>query len=248
MKRTCILVLAVLIIVCMFFAVKTAYAGGGNVGGATEATQVLNHAELMRQVTQLETQIRNMVYNTNRLQNQVFLPVSQIYLDIMNIMNSTRGLAFHVANYADELRNSFPSFANAQDILRQGGLGTHQEQLRNIVYTQRETVISSLEALGLSGAQIESDAQILGNLQDIASTAEGRNQILQAANQFAAMQTAQIMEIRQALITYATMMGVIQESERAQSDANQANWERMTENPMPSRLSRPFASEQGIIW
>ena len=242
MKRICV---AVLMVIYVVGTIGFAFAGGGGMsGGALESTQQLNKAELIKQVeqaiktvnnqiTQITNQItmiQDMVHNTLSFPNQLFAPIANIYSQVQDVMNNSMGVVYTLQNFDQELKNTFKSYGDLQTHFQGRGARAFGAELNDITFSQRETIRSTIEALGLSGKEIETDADFLRQLQQAASSADGRNQILDVANQFAAFQADQAMKIRQALINFTVMVSTTMEAEQAQSDVEKVMEERMMQN------------------
>ena len=232
-----------IIAVCLLFciAVNAAYAGGGATGGATEATQLINKAELVKQVSQLAEQIQNqikmiqdLIHNTLTIPDQLFRDVQGIYSKIKGIIDNTKGLAYNLANLDEELKNRFKSYSDMESLTRVSDLSS---ELRNIVDTQMETVRSTMEAIGVSFEQlINDDASALKELQNKASSATGRNELIQATNQLLGFLAEDAMKLRQLQMMQAQMAGTALEAERATDDISnkriEAFFQRGNEYPV----------------
>ena len=128
-----------LCLICCFFA-NAAYAGGGLTGVATEVTQLLNNSELVAQVAQLAEQIQNqitmiqdLIYNTLTIPDQLFRDVKQIYSKVKGIIDTTKGLAYNLANLDEELTRRFKSYADLSNISQ---ISDFSSEYRNIADTQ----------------------------------------------------------------------------------------------------------------
>ena len=224
-----------IIVLCLLFcfAANPAHSGGGgggNPGGATEATQLLNNAELIKQVSQLSEQIRNqtqqiqneirmvqdMVNNSSSMSNLLFRDVQGIYSRIKGVIDSTRGIAYNLANVDEEMKRRFRSYSDMSSISRVSDLSS---EYRNIVNTQTETVRNTMRAIGVSYQElITDDASTLRELQSKARTASGRNQMIQATNQLLGFLAEDSMKLRQLQMIQAQMTGTTFEAERARED------------------------------
>ena len=130
--------------VLLCFIAHAASAGGGLTGGATEVTQLMNNSELVAQVAQLAEQIQNqitmiqdLVYNTLTIPDQLFRDVKQIYGKVKGIIDTTKGLAYNLANMDEELKRRFKSYADLGSLSR---VEDFSSTYREIVGTQMETV------------------------------------------------------------------------------------------------------------
>ena len=217
---------------------SSVYAGGGGLGGgSTEFTQILNNAELITQVDQLLEQIRkmeeqitnqllmidDMVHNTLRLPQQLFGNVTQIYSRIKGIMNKTKGIAYSMANLDEEMKKKFNNYANMSNL---STAVDFQKEHRKIIDTQMETARTTMEALGVSWEQLEKDdTEALRKLQQIAQTADGRNQLAHSTNQLLGFLGEDSIKLRQLIMMQTQMTTVALEAERAEKDAAQKRHE-----------------------
>ena len=73
------------------FTVTTVHAGGPG-GGATEFTQLLNNAELLKQVSQLSQQIQNQITMIQDLKHNTLMMPDQLFRDVRSIYTSISGI------------------------------------------------------------------------------------------------------------------------------------------------------------
>lgn len=235
-----------IVIVKLISSSSVVMAGGGGVtGGAREITQLLNHSELVTQIGKLSEQINNqitmiakeveqiinqitmiqdMIFNTLSLPQQLFGNVTQIYSKIKGIMDKTKGIAYTMMNFDEEMKNRFKSYSSMSSIQTTKDF---QKEYRQIIETQMETTRTTLEAIGVAWDQLENDdTKTLKQLQDIAKSAEGRNQIAQSTNQLLSFLGEESLKLRQLVMIQAQMTGVALEAERAEKDAGQKLHER----------------------
>jgi len=214
-----------IIALCLLFCFLTnaVYAGGGITGGAREITQLMNNAELVKQVSQLAEQIHNqitmiqdMIYNTLTIPDQLFRDVRGVYSKIKGIIDRTRGLAYNLANMDEELKRRFKSYSDIGYLSR---VSDFSSEYRSIMDTQMETVRNTMEALGVAFEElINDDASALAVLQSKARSAKGRNELIQATNQLLGFLAEDAMKLRQLQMMQAQMAGTAYEAERARTD------------------------------
>ena len=208
------------------FTANAALAGGGLTGGATEFTQIANNAELIEQVAQLAEQIQNqitmiqdMIYNTLTIPDQLFRNIKSIvgvYSKVKGIIDKTKGLAYSLANMDEELKRRFKSYGDLSSLSR---VEDFSSTYREIVDTRMETVRNTMEAIGVAFDELtHDDASALEEIQKKASTAKGRNELIQATNQILGFLAEDAMKLRQLQMMQAQMAGTAYEAERAQSD------------------------------
>ncbi|MDR1508703.1 MAG: P-type conjugative transfer protein TrbJ [Synergistaceae bacterium] len=227
---------------CVLFCLtaNTALAGGGLTGGATEMTQLANNAELIEQVAQLAEQIQNqitmiqdLIYNTLTIPDQLFRDVKGIYSKVKGIIDQTKGLAYNLSNLDEELKRRFKSYGDMSALSR---VSDFSSEYRNIVGSQMETVRSTMEAIGVSMEElVTDDASALEELQNKASSAKGRNELIQATNQLLGFLAEDAMKLRHLQMMQAQMAGTAYEAERARGDLSdrriEAFFKRGNETP-----------------
>jgi P-type conjugative transfer protein TrbJ len=201
---------------------NAASAGGASVG-STEITQLANNAELVEQVAQLAEQIQNqitmiqdMIFNTLTMPDQLFRDIKGIYSKVKGIIDKTNGIAYNLSNMDEELKRRFRSYTDLSGLTR---INDFSAEYKNIVDTQMETVRSTMEAIGVSMEElVTDDASALKELQSKASSAKGRNELIQATNQLLGFMAEDAMKLRQLQMMQAQTAGTAYEAERARDD------------------------------
>lgn len=225
-----------------------AFAGGGGLGGgALESTQMMNNAELATQVGQLAEQISNqirmiedLIYNTLTIPDQLFGDVRQIYSGVKNVLNNTKGIAYTLSNFDEELKRRWKSYSDMSDFSE---VKDFTEEYRNIVDSQMETVRTTLEAVNVSWEQMEQDdARALEEIQKKASTAKGRNELIQATNQLLGYMNEEALRLRQLQMLQAQQTGAAFEAERAREDLSKKRLEGFFESPAEEPVNIPSGS------
>jgi P-type conjugative transfer protein TrbJ len=230
---------AICAVLCL--AAAPTHAGGGLGGGATEMTQLENNAELVEQVRQLAEQIQNqitmiqdMIYNTLTIPDQLFGDVKQIYTKVKGIIDATKGIAYNLSNLDEELKRRFKIYTDLSGMTK---ISDFSSEYKNIVTAQMETVRSTMEAIGVSMEQlVTDDASALEEIQKKASTAKGRNELIQATNQLLGFLAEDAMKLRHLQMMQAQMAGTAYEAERARDDLSkrriEAFFKRGDETPV----------------
>ena len=208
---------------CFFANAAHAGGGGGLTGGATEMTQMANNSELAAQVGQLAEQINNqikmindMITNTLTMPDQLFRDVKQVYGSVKNIIGKTQGIAYNLSNIDDELKRRFKDYSDLSKLVT---VESFSAEYRNVVETQTNTVRTTMEAIGVSFEElVKDDTAALKELQKKASSAQGRNELIQGTNQLLGFLAEDAMKLRQLQMMQAQMAGTAYEAERTRSD------------------------------
>jgi len=202
-----ILVLAVFYISALW--VGTAKAGGGLSGGATEFTQIANNAELITQVSQLAEQInqqiqmvRDMIHNTLNLPRKLMGNVTGMIGTVMNAYNQVQGILNRLSNIDEEFYNTF--YSTVSDLSNPAGwVKNYSAEFFRLSEGMEKEAKRTVENLKISADDITDSGEMLEKLADSANSADGRNAILQASNEFLGFIGGELVKTR-ALFTEQT--------------------------------------------
>jgi P-type conjugative transfer protein TrbJ len=214
--------------------VKSVNAGGGLSGGATEATQLSNHAELITQVSQLAeslqheiTMIMDMVQNTLALPQRLVGQVTRMIQGVMNTYNKVQGILGRLSNIDDEFRNKFFS------ALKSGNTGEASMWVKNYAKEYfalseaiEEEAKKTLESLQVSADDITDSSKLLERLSSNAGSATGRNSILQAGNELLGFMGGELLKTRTLLVEQTKTYLDYAERQRSKEDAAADVWRR----------------------
>ena len=167
--------------------------------GATEVTQLLNHAELVsqyiRQGLQLEQAIQqtaDMIENSKMFASLVFGPVLSDINALSNIVQGGQALAYSLANLDAQFQSRFRGYSYSPR--------SYYTDYRNWSQTSLDTTRSTLRAAGLQSQQLQSEQSIMGAVRQMASSTAGRLKALQVANEIAEQQVQQLMKLRELML------------------------------------------------
>ncbi|MBS7707938.1 P-type conjugative transfer protein TrbJ [Chelatococcus asaccharovorans] len=235
------------------FMTRSAFAGGGLTGGATEYTQMLNNGELISlvgksaeqvnnqitQITQLAEQIQNQLkIYTNMLQNTAQLPShiwGQIQSDLnqlRNIVSQGQGIAFSMGNIDDVLKQRFQSYSDFKTSLPNNASFSSTYQTWSS--TNRDTISGTLRAAGLTADQFSSEESTMSQLRSQSESADGQMKALQVGHQIAAQEVAQMQKLRGLVSQQMTMMATWYQSEQSEKDLSQARRQEFFNSTAPS--------------
>ena len=230
-----------------------AFAAAELTGAATEFTQLLNNGELVSlvgqsgeqitnqvtQISQLAQQIenqleiyRNMLQNTAQLPEHTWGQVEQDLSQLQSIVKQGQGIAFSGGNIDDVLRQRFQSFADFQS-----GLPDNQSfssMYQDWSSTNRDTVLGTLKAAGLTAGQFSDEQSTMAQLQNMSESADGQLKALQVGHEIAAQQVAQMQKLRGLVAQQTTMMGTWYSSQQAEQDLSEARRQQFFKATTPS--------------
>jgi P-type conjugative transfer protein TrbJ len=224
-----------------------ANAGGGLTGGSTEFTQIANNTELATQVSQLAEQInqqiqmvQDMIHNTLNLPNKLLGNVGMMINTTMNAYNRVQGLLNRLSNIDEEFYNKF--YSTVSDLTNPSGwVKNYSGEYFKLSEGMEKEAKKTVESLKISADDITDSGEMLEKLADNAGTADGRNAIMQASNEFLGFIGGELVKTR-ALLTEQTKSYLdYAERQRTIQDAAAGVLKRDIENwPAPEKKNVEF--------
>lgn len=169
-------------------------------------TQIVEYAkqaaQYATQLQQYQTQLQqyqNMVTNTVGLPMQAWNTVQYDIMQVRNISNAASLLSGNSGTLIQRLQSAQGYTGQLSNLANMPSQFTNwQQTIGNNLNTMGRT-------LGLQDTQRASDAQLIATLQGHSQTAAGQMQALQAANELAGANAAQLLQIRAQLAATAQM-------------------------------------------
>ena len=224
-------------------------AGGGLSGGATEMTQIANNAELITQVGQLAESLQHeiqmimdMIQNTLALPQKLIGQVTGAIKSVMNVYNKVQGILGKLSNIDEEFRNKFFSAIKSGNV---GGASAWVKNYAKEYFTLAEGIEreakQTLENLKVSADDITDSSKILEELASNASSATGRNSILQAGNELLSFVGGELVKTRTLLTEQTKTYLDYAERQRSIEDAAADVWRQDME-----KWKTP--SHSSVVW
>lgn len=183
-------------------------------------------AQLAKQAQQIATQLdqyrTELMQYSNMIQNTVGLPMQMwgtVQSDIMQVRSLSNAASLLSGN-AGSMIGRLNSAAGYADRLAM--LGSMPGQFVTWQRTIGNNLSTMGRVLGLQQDQANSDAALLKRLQDAAGSATGQMQAIEAGNQLAGANAAQLYQIHQTLMATAQMEAnrmAVEADRRASEDA-----------------------------
>jgi P-type conjugative transfer protein TrbJ len=221
---------AVVLSVSIFCA--AAYAGGGTAGGAREITQQLNHAELVTQIGQMAEQlnqqirmVQDMAQNTMSLPNQLLGDVMGVVAAAMNAYNQTQGILARLSHIDEEFYRSFYTAQNSAAWAK-----NYSDAYFALSKKLDEEAEKRVESLKISAGDITDSGKMLERLAENAESADGRNAIIQASNEFLGFMGGELVKVRTLLTEQTKSYLDYAERRRTLEDAAAETMKRDIEN------------------
>ena len=173
---------------------------------STTWTQLLQYAKeaqsLATQLQQYQTQLEqyaNMVTNTVALPQEIWGTVQSDIMQIQALSNAASLLSGNSGSMISRLQSA-SAYANQVASLGNiaGQVSTWQQTIGNNLSTMGRT-------LGLQQSQQQNQAAIIQALQQHSQSAQGQMQAIQAGNELAGANAAQLAQIQSTLMTTAQM-------------------------------------------
>jgi P-type conjugative transfer protein TrbJ len=157
----------------------------------TALKQVAAYAQQVQQYQLQLAQYANQVKNT-------VAPVAQVWQAAQGTMNSVMGTVNMFQGGQSQLQGYLNQFQNVNYWLSAGPNSYTYQTAGSIAQKQANDAL--VKGIAAQQAQIQKDAATLQQLQSQASTADGQMKALYAANQLAALQQEQLLQIRELLL------------------------------------------------
>ena len=190
---------------------------------STTWTQLLQYAKeaqsLVTQLQQYQTQLQqyaNMITNTVTLPQEVWGTVQSDIMRVQSLSNAASLLSGNAGSIVTRLQSASAyadQAASLGDVA--GQFTTWQQTIGNNLNTLGQT-------LGLQQSQQQNNASILQALQQHSQSAQGQMQAIQAGNELAGANAAQLAQIQATLVNTAQMQATgmaVQEDRQASEDA-----------------------------
>jgi P-type conjugative transfer protein TrbJ len=190
---------------------------------STTWTQLLQYAKeaqsMATQLQQYQTQLQqyaNMITNTVALPQQIWGTVQSDIMQVQALSNAASLLSGNSGSMISRLQSA-SAYANQASSLGNvaGQFSTWQQTIGNNLSTMGRT-------LGLQQSQQQSQAATLQSLQQHAQSAQGQMQAIQAGNELAGANAAQLAQIQASLTATAQMQAsntAVAADRRATEDA-----------------------------
>ena len=202
---------------------------------STMWTQLLEYAkqaqQLETQLQQYETQLQqyaNMVTNTVALPQQIWGTVQSDITQVRNLSNAASLLSGNAGSIVTRLQSASGYASQAANLGNIAGqFTTWQQTIGNNVNTLGRT-------LGLQQNQQASNATLLTTLESHSQSAQGQMQAIQAGNELAHANAAQLQQIQATLTATAQMQATgmaVDADRRASEDAALLQWSTPVQIP-----------------
>jgi P-type conjugative transfer protein TrbJ len=225
-------------------------AGGGLSGGATEITQLANNAELITQVGQLAESLQHeiqmimdMIQNTLALPQKLIGQVTGAIKNVMNIYNKVQGILGKLSNIDEEFRNKFFSTLKSGNASGASAwVKDYAKEYFNLAEAIEREAKQTLENLKVSADDITDSSKLLEDLSSNASSATGRNSILQAGNELLSFMGGELVKTRTLMLEQTKTYLDYAERQRSKEDAAADVWRKDLEKwKAPSHSSVEWA-------
>lgn len=191
---------------------------GGVFLGATEITQLLNHAELINSYLQAiqayQTQLnqwQNEIKQAALLPQQTFSQVESNLVGLQGVVQGGNALSYAMANLDSQFTSRFSSLGY------QPGT-SYAQRYATWSKTAMDTTQKTLDAAGYQNTSVSSQAALLQRLQQDAQSADGQQKAIQVGNEIAAEQANQLLQLRELMMADIQSKAAFQAKQLAQED------------------------------
>jgi len=229
---------AIIIMLLPLYQIQTAQAAAvvcSNCG--TEWTQLVTKYKMIEQVNlsaeQLRVQIKNYedrVKQGRQLSQQVWGQARRDIAQLNALMARSRQLVSEVAQLEQTFKEQYKGYS---EYVSQGRRIDWNTQAQQWDTQTRQTIVDSLQGSALHASQLQSDVATMERIDELANSAQGRMQALQAANMIASQQVKQMQKLRQLMILNMQTQANFMAQQQQQRAASQAAW---------SQFNRPLTN------
>lgn len=177
--------------------------GGGNIGGATEYTQLLNNAQLAnqyaKQLQQYQVQLeslKSMTQNIGVLSSEDWTKFKSTFSAIKQISDATQGLTYTATNFESKFKNLHKDYQEFLNLKNFNPLDIYN----NLSASTRSTINDNLKKLNLTQKDWEDDIVTMNKLRDLSSSQTGQLAAIQATNEIALHQTQTLKKLHQTMM------------------------------------------------
>jgi P-type conjugative transfer protein TrbJ len=170
----------------------------------------------VQQAQQIQTQLsqyRNMLQNTASLSNQDWSTASSELSRLADIAQQGQALSYASQNIDSKFRSLYPGYAPATNY------GTSYQQ-----WTQSslDSMRGAMNTAGLQHANLATETSTIESLRSAAAGADGQKAAIDAGNQIAFQQVAQLQQLRQLTMAQMQSQTAYQAQQVQDHAANQA--------------------------
>lgn len=202
----------------------------------TEFTQLANNLQLIEQLARQAELVQeavkrhqNMLLNSQGLDEQLFGDAMSEIKKVASLLNEAKSLSAASADLEQQFAEKYKDYNSyVDDKLNLDGLSDKYQQWSE---DTNSSVLTTLKAAGLHAGQIEGEEDtLLKELEGKATTAEGRMQALQVANQIALASARQTQKLRQLMIIQLQLLANFVQTQNDRQAAEDAAFETFIES------------------
>lgn len=196
---------------------------------AAQAEQLLNQIETLANNVQ---QYQNMLKNTTKLPDAVFGDALGDIRKITETIKKAKGLAYTAGNIEQSFNAKYKSLKGLMD----NGVSAQSLQQLYQAWSDdtNDSILTTFKALGEEASTIESEAELMAELQSRATTADGQMQALNVGNELAVQSVAQMQKLRNLQMLQIQMMARDLQGRQTKEEAELA---RALETYRPANIS-----------
>jgi P-type conjugative transfer protein TrbJ len=177
---------------------------------ATEATQLLNKLQLVKQVEnsiqQLQAQIgmyQNMVTNSQGVSNPLWSNAIKDLQALNSLIQKSKAIAYSAGNLDSQFASRYSTYP--QYLSSQMGTVNWQSKYGQWSQGMQDNALYALKAAGLQSSQLSSEDALIQQLQTMSQSTQGRMQALQVGHMLAEQQIRQVQKLRQLMMLQLQM-------------------------------------------
>jgi P-type conjugative transfer protein TrbJ len=222
----------------------TAFAQWAVIDGTNLSQNILTAARSLQsninQAQQIAYQLqmyKNMLQNTAALPQQVWADASNTLNQLANVVQTGQSLSYSAANVNSQFQSLFPGYKT------QTNYGTSYQQWSQ---TALDSMRGALSAAGVQNANYANEEQSIAGLRVAASGALGQKAAIDAGNQIAFAQVAQLQELRQLMMAQMQSQTAYQAQQVQSQAASEAAMQSALQYKDVMQGYKPQAVQPGV--
>jgi P-type conjugative transfer protein TrbJ len=214
----------------------------GAIAGATEMTQILNHAELAASYVELAQQTvdqanhyKNMLKHLTQMTPSHVLnqaaqklwidqDMRKVFSDLNRIVVAGQTTSYSLASIDSQFKQLHPGY---KQFNKQFDFGT---AYRNWSENSLNTIKNAMALVGVHSNALDSEAAMMKELDSKSQTAEGQLQALQAGNQVGIATISQLQQLRQLQMAQMQAQNAFFAAQQSREDASDETLRRLMGN------------------
>lgn len=228
--------------VLLSLAFTSRASASGAIAGATEPTQIMNHLELVASyVEQAEQTVTQMAQYQTMLKNLMQMKPSALldaaaqklfsdqkmynsFKQLQSVVVNGQRIAYSLSNLESKFKQIHPGYGMA------GQIRDFAKAYRDWSDNTLGSVENAMTLVAAHAEDFDSEQEMLGELQNRTSTAQGQMQVIQAGNQIGLAMMGQMQKLRQLQMAQMQAQNAYLAGQQSRNDVTDAQLQKYIDN------------------